>query len=95
LLNVGGPGISCNTNNLTSQQKTDLVSYVISGRKLIIYDSECTPQDYSWLPYSFSTANPGAQGAQGTLTIVEENTLSSSDPNSPYFIDAVMLGSQT
>jgi hypothetical protein len=67
------------------------------GNKLIIYDSECFPGpvDYSWLPYPFETANPGAQGAQGTLTIVEENTLSSADSTSPYFIDVVDLGSNT
>jgi hypothetical protein len=95
LLNVGGSGINCNTGNITAQQKADLVSFVNSGRKLIIYDSECTSQDYSWLPYPFTTVNPGALGAQGTLTIREENTLSSADPVSPYFIDAGMLGTQT
>jgi hypothetical protein len=34
-------------------------------------------------------------GATGTLTIVEENTLSSSIPGNPYYIDAVALGSST
>jgi len=95
LLNVANPGMACNMNNLTLQQKTDLISFVNLGRKLIIYDSECVPQDYSWLPYSFTTSNPGQMGAHGTLTIVEENTLSSSNPASPYFIDSVMLGTQT
>lgn len=95
LLNVASTGMACNINNLTAQQKADLVSFVNLGRKLIIYDSECVTQDYSWLPYPFTTVNPGALGAQGALTIVEENTLSSSDPTSPYFIDAVMLGTQT
>ena len=95
LLNVASSGIRCNINNLTDQQKVDLVSFVNLGRKLIIYDSECSPQDYSWLPFSFTTANPGAQGAYGTLTIVEENTLSSNDPSSLYYINAAMLGSQS
>jgi len=95
LLNVASYGMYCNINNLTQQQKADLVSFVNLGRKLIIYDSECMAQDYSWLPYQFTTSNPGAMGANGTLTIVEENTLSSSVPASPYFIDTFMLGNQT
>lgn len=66
LLNVASPGMGCNTNNLTAQQQTDLVNWVATGYKLIIYDSECTPQDYSWLPFSFTTANPGARGARVT-----------------------------
>jgi hypothetical protein len=77
------------------QQKTALVNFLATGHKLIIYDSECAPQDYSWLPYPFTTNNPGAQGAQGTLTIVEENTLSSNNPASPFFINAAMLSTQT
>lgn len=95
LLNVASSGMACNVNSLSAQQKSDLVNFVGSGYKLIIYDSECSPQDYSWLPYTFTTANPGQQGAQGALTIVEENTLSSNDPASPYYIDTAMLGSQT
>jgi hypothetical protein len=95
LLNVASSGMACDVNSLSAQQKTDLVNFVGNGYKLIIYDSECSPQDYSWLPYTFITANPGQQGAQGTLTIVEENTLSSNDPASPYYINAAMLASQT
>jgi hypothetical protein len=62
LLNVASPGIACNTGVLTVQQKAGLVNFLASGHKLIIYDSECAPQDYSWLPYPFTTNNPGAQG---------------------------------
>ena len=51
--------------------------------------------DYSWLPFPFATNNPGAFGATGTLVIVEDNTLSSSDPVSPFFIDAAAVGSRT
>jgi hypothetical protein len=95
LLNVASSGLGCNINNLSSQAKTDLVNFVGGGYKLIIYDSECPPQDYSWLPYTFMTSNPGAMGAQGTLSIVEENTLSSNDPVNPHYINAALLGSQT
>ena len=97
VLNVASYAMACNTNNLTADQQADLVAFVESGKKLIIYDSECYPGpvDYSWLTFPFTTANPGALGAQGTLTIVEENSLSSNDPMDPYYIDAAYLGSYT
>ena len=81
VLNVASSGMNCNTGTLTSSQKSDLVNFVGQGKKLIIYDSECQGSgasqslDYSWLPYPFTTANPGAQGAQGTLNIVENDSL--------------------
>lgn len=87
VLNVASSGMGCNVNTLTASAKADLVTFVSTGKKLIIYDSECSPQNYTWLPYQFTTANPGAQGASGTVTIVEENTLSTNAPG-PYFIDA-------
>ena len=97
VLNVASSAMQCDTNTLTEQQQADLIAFVEAGNKLIIYDSECYPGpvDYSWLPFPFTTANPGAMGAQGTLTIVEENTLSSADSTSPYFIDAADLGNNT
>jgi hypothetical protein len=97
VLNVASPGLGCNVGNLSASQRSDLVDFVGAGNKLIIYDSECTfggSVDYSWLPFPFSTNNPGAAGAQGTLNIVEENTLSTSAAGT-HFIDAGMLGSQT
>jgi len=97
VLNVASYAMSCNTNTLSSSQQADLVAFVASGNKLIIYDSECYPGpvDYSWLPFPFTTANPGALGQQGTLTIVEENTLSSNTPADPHYIDAPYLGTST
>ncbi len=95
LLNVHSQEINCDLNNLPPLAKADLVSWVGTGKKLIIYDSECSPQDYSWLPFPFTTSNPGPRGALGTLTIVEENTLSSNLPANSYYIDAANLGSQT
>jgi len=95
LLNVASSGIGCNMNNLSTTAKTDLVTFVGSGKKLIIYDTECPPQDYSWLPSPFTTANPGMQGLTGTLTIVEENTLSSSNPASSHYINASLVSSGT
>ncbi len=95
LLNVASPEMACSTATLTTGQLTDLVDFVADGKKLIIYDSECATQDYSWLPVPFMTNNPGQLGANGTLTIVENNTLSSNDPMDAHFIDEAMLGTQT
>lgn len=95
VLNVASAGMGCNAGTLTAQQKTDLVAFVGAGKKLIIFDSECPPQDYSWMPFPFATSNPGAQGARGTLTIVEENLLSSNNPADPHFIDAADLSTNT
>lgn len=94
VLNVASNAMACNTDTLSSQQKVELVEFVKGGKKLIIYDSECTDTiDYSWLPYPFSTSNPGAAGATGTLEIIEENTLSSSD--GLHYIDVGYLSSNT
>jgi hypothetical protein len=95
LLNVASPGLACDVDILSAPQKADLVAFVARGGKLIIYDSECPPQNYSWLPFPFTTSNPGALGARGTLTIVEENFLSTTDPADSHFIDAAALGTST
>jgi hypothetical protein len=95
VLNVASEEMDCETGTLSAGAKTALVSFVQAGGKLIIYDSECPPNDYSWLPFPFTTANPGQMGGYGTLTIVENNTLSSNDPLDPYYIDAPNLGSET
>ena len=95
VLNVASSAMQGTTATLTVQQKQDLVAFVGAGKKLIIYDSECPTVDYSWLPYPFVTANPGQMGATGTLTIVEDNTLSSRDRNGPYYIDAAHLSTET
>ncbi|HEY7510113.1 MAG TPA: Ig-like domain-containing protein, partial [Vicinamibacteria bacterium] len=70
-------------------------SFVLAGGKLIIWDSECTNTNYSNFFLPFTTNNPGALGATGTLQIAEENTLSSSDPASPAFINVTAIGTQT
>jgi hypothetical protein len=96
VLNMATSAMACNSATLSPAQQADLVAFVGGGKKLIIFDSECSPGlDYSWLPYPFTTNNPGAMGAPGTLTIVEENTLSSNNPADPHFIDAVDLSVNT
>lgn len=76
---------------LTTTQKSDLVAWVSAGGKLIIYDSESATGvgvDYSWLPYPFTTRNPGARGySYAPIVFVEDNSLGSTDPTSPYYID--------
>jgi hypothetical protein len=95
LLNVASYEMGCNINTLSGPAKADLVSFVGNGGKLIIYDSECSAQDYSWLPYQFTTNNPGQMGAQGTLTIVENNTLSHNTIGNSSYVDAATLGTST
>ena len=69
VLNMACTSMQCNSGILTPGQQTDLNNFVLNGGKLIIYDSECWFQvDYSWLVYPFTTANPGAMGAQAEGT---------------------------
>lgn len=82
---------------LTQTQKDEINAWVKNGGKLIVYDSDACNSysgmpDYSFLDVPFTTDNPGQLGSNsGTLTIVEENTLSSNDPASPYYINAADL----
>jgi len=88
-------GCGCNADNIPTQAKADLVQFVYNGGKMIIYDSECSAIDYSWLPYSMNTTNPGATGSHsGTLTIVEENCLSTNAAG-PYYINASYVVTST
>lgn len=95
LLNMASSGLNCDTANLTPAQKADLVSFAAGGKKLVIYDSECATADYSWLPFPFTTSNPGASGATGTFSIVESDTLASADPADSHYIDAAQLQTAT
>src|SRR3989442_8694087 len=75
--------------------KANIEAFVSNGGKLIIYDSECTSTNYSNFVYPFTTSNPGAAGAIGTLTDVEENSLSSSIPANNSFVNVVAVSTQT
>jgi Mg-chelatase subunit ChlD len=82
----------CNIKTSVSATfKRAIVDWVAGGHKLIIQDSDkCGPQnvpDYAFLPFSFATNNPGAQGASSQLNIVENNLLVSPDANDPAFLD--------
>jgi PKD repeat protein len=92
-------------NDTTPSQQTDIVDWVSNGGKLIIYDSECFENgtiNNSWLPYPYTTYCPGGWGASKDsstpwvdLWILENNTLSSSDPISPYYINTTMIAEDT
>lgn len=95
VLNVASSEMACTTNTLSLIAKADLNNFVANGGKLIIYDSECQVVDYTWLTYSFLTSNPGPIGfTGGTLTIVEENILSSTPIDPLHVIDtnAITVG---
>jgi hypothetical protein len=86
-------------NEFTALQRTDIVNFVNGGGKLIIYDSDAcgsVPVDYSWLPFPLSTNSPGQTGSQGgTLTIVEDDALSSPNAASPAFVDTGLITQAT
>jgi hypothetical protein len=95
VLMLASPEMRCSTASLSPSQKTDLNNFVGNGGKLIIYSSECLNTDFSWLVFPFQSNNPGQLGAPGTLTDVEENSLSSTNAASPKFIDDGQIGTQT
>jgi len=88
---------------LNVMQKSDLNNWVAAGGKLIIFDSDSCGTvsggpvpDYSWLALPFRTNNPGQTGTTGTLlNIIENNSLSSTDVNSPYYIDTQNITNST
>jgi uncharacterized repeat protein (TIGR01451 family) len=92
-----------NPSVLSASQKSDIVDFVKAGGKLVIWDSEdqyyqCGGTGcwkYDWLPTPFSLSVPGAQGATGALTDVEENDLSSLIVGNPHYIDTNYLSQST
>lgn len=79
------------TPMLTPSQAIELNNWTYYGGKLIIYDSEMSTQDYSWLPYPFTTSNPGGLGATGNILYMENNTLGTDImPASPYYINTTV-----
>ncbi len=92
---LGGYQIAVLTNDcnaaslLNKTQGQALADWVYSGNKLIIHDADdCTQTDYSFLPYSFASSNPGKNAARGTnLVLVESNTLGSDAGDRAHFVD--------
>jgi outer membrane protein OmpA-like peptidoglycan-associated protein len=82
----------CNASTyLAAGQGAGLLDWVAAGHKLLIYDSDmCDKSVYSFIPYQFTTSNPGAQGAAGKrLIVVENDALGSSDKtDAAHYLDA-------
>jgi hypothetical protein len=73
-----------------------LENFVHNGGKLIIYTSEQTNGDWTGFFRPFESNTPGAQQAYvGTLTVAEENTLSSAVPANPYYVDTAQIATAT
>lgn len=76
--------------SFSSAQHDAINAFLAAGNKLLLYDADrCAPgeggnADYSWFTYPFTTSNPGPQGASGTLTIVENSTLTQGLANDPF-----------
>ena len=72
----------CDINtSLSPAQHAAINAYITSGHKVLLFDSDrCATgtggkADYSWFTFPFATSSPGPRGAIGTLTIVENSTL--------------------
>jgi outer membrane protein OmpA-like peptidoglycan-associated protein len=68
-------GVCDATQYLSPPAGRALTDWVAAGHKLMIYDADmCGKQtNYSFLPYPFSSNNPGANGAKGDRLIEVEN----------------------
>ena len=74
----------CDTSQYLAKGQTDaLMAWVTAGHKLLIVDSDvCAKSAYAFLPYTFTTSNPGANGASGDrLIVVESDALGTTDKN--------------
>jgi hypothetical protein len=82
------------TETLSAAQQQALSAFVTSGGKLIIHDADGTEgNNYSWLPVPAETGAScqNCGHTDGVAEIVEDNTLVSSDPSSPDYIDVEEL----
>ena len=84
---------------LSSDQAAALLAWVAAGNKLLIVDSdECPNSQYHFLPYPFTTSNPGAQSKWGgRLVLVEDDALGTSDQADAthYFDPKTYAGQET
>jgi hypothetical protein len=75
------------TKELSASFTRALVSWVATGHKLIIQDSDfCAPR-YEFLPYPFVAAHPGATGSSGDAGVLENSTLVSSRKKDASYVD--------
>jgi outer membrane protein OmpA-like peptidoglycan-associated protein len=75
----------------SSDQMALLTQWVAAGHKLLLYTADVCGDgsNFSWLPYPFTSANPGAKGAHGDRLIqVENDALGTADKNdAAHFFD--------
>jgi endoglucanase len=86
------------TSELTPTARQALAQFVRAGGKLIIHDADgTTGNDYSWLPVPAATgqscSNCGA--TNGTANVVEDNSLISSRPADPAYVNVGELQGAT
>ncbi|OFW10485.1 MAG: hypothetical protein A3H96_26430 [Acidobacteria bacterium RIFCSPLOWO2_02_FULL_67_36] len=85
---------ACDLRVMSERFKKALVAWVAAGHKLIIHDSDkCSDpkvMNYaSWLPYKFTSDNPGALGKPGAaLKVVENNWMAHTQRGRRGFVDA-------
>ncbi len=86
----------CDIDESVSKEfKQALMAWVAAGHKLILQDSDgCgaatgarRSPDYSFLPYPFASANPGAAGAKGVAHLLEDSTLASGRIGDSSYLD--------
>jgi hypothetical protein len=88
--------MNCDITALPSGGRTALNDFVGLGKKLILSDAgDCMGQDYSWLSIPFTSVKMSSSLELGTLTILEDNSLSSNDTSSHYYINAPMVSAGT
>lgn len=78
------------THSLSEAQKQTLSSFVTNGGKLIIHDADATSNnEYSWLPVPANTgvSCENCGHTDGEAEVVENNTIVSNDPSSPYYVN--------
>jgi outer membrane protein OmpA-like peptidoglycan-associated protein len=83
-------GVCDSSRFLSKGQGDGLLQWVSDGHKLLIIDAdECSKSVYDFIPYQFTTSNPGARGASGKrLIIVENDSLGSNDKtDTAHYLD--------
>ena len=79
--------------SLTSSQHTAINNYLNAGNKVLIFDSDrcfaggSGQADYSWFEFALTTSSPGPAGASGTITVVENSTLTAGLAADPWNSD--------
>jgi outer membrane protein OmpA-like peptidoglycan-associated protein len=83
-------GVCDSSNYFGKGQGDGLLQWVSDGHKLLIIDAdECSKSVYDFIPYQFTTSNPGARGASGKrLIIVENDSLGTNDKtDTAHYLD--------